>query len=280
MSAANVLSRLSGPWISATIGAVCLMIYPALAQQPGPEALEYEATVTAAVEGEVAPRLDGLLTKIHFNAGQLVNEGDLLFEFEASERELALALARARLKQAEAQLRLVEVNLKNAQTLQSRNITSEMQLLEAEAQQDIAAAGVEENRINVQMAELDLQKMKLYAPISGVISRSLVREGAYITMQAREQSTLATISQLDPVHVIGRVPAAGYSDVAEGADAREYDLLLPSGDLYPHKGRQAGGGYGFDPETGTVELTLEFPNPDLSLRPGLEVTVRSSAPAN
>jgi multidrug efflux pump subunit AcrA (membrane-fusion protein) len=48
--------------------------------------------------------------------------------------------------------------------------------------------------------------MKLYAPISGVISRALVREGAYITKQARDQNRLATIVQLDPIQVVGRVP--------------------------------------------------------------------------
>src|SRR5262245_25251508 len=118
-----------------------LLIQPALAQQqPAPEPLEYKGTVAAARQAEVAPRIDGLLLKINFTAGQIVKKGDLLFEFGASEKELTLTAAKANRDQAEAQLRLTEVSLKNAQTLRARNAASQMRLLETEAQRDIAAA--------------------------------------------------------------------------------------------------------------------------------------------
>src|SRR5262245_35196616 len=60
-------------------------------QQAAPEILEYKGIVTAAREAEVAPRLDGLLSKINFTAGQVVNKGDLLFEFASKSNELSLA---------------------------------------------------------------------------------------------------------------------------------------------------------------------------------------------
>jgi len=266
---------------------VSLMIQPASAQQPAPEILEYKGTVAAAREAEVAPRLDGLLSKIHFTAGQNVEQGDVLFEFATRDKELTLALARATQKQAEAQLRLAEVKLGNAQTLRTRNVASEMRLLEAEVQRDIAAATAEEARANVQLAELALQQMTLYAPISGIISRPLVREGTYITMEVRDQSRLATIVQLDPIRVVGHAPATAYfqrsgqgsevlKSLEQTAEQRAFDLILPTGDTYPHRGRLVAAGYEFDPATQTVEITVEFPNPDYLLRPGLEVTLRSS----
>src|SRR5262245_59664002 len=131
-------------------------------QQGAPEILEYKGIVTAAREAEVAPRLDGLLSKINFTAAQVVNKGDLLFEFASKSNELSLALAQANLKQAEAQLGLAEVNLKNKQTLRARNVGSEMELLEMQAQREIAAAKVEEARANAAIAEIALQQTKLY----------------------------------------------------------------------------------------------------------------------
>lgn len=57
-----------------TVG--CLLNHPAAAQQrPTSEVLEYKGTVAASQEAEVAPRLDGLLTKINFTAGQHVKKG-------------------------------------------------------------------------------------------------------------------------------------------------------------------------------------------------------------
>src|SRR5262245_61843330 len=251
-------------------------------QQAAPNILEYKGIVAAAEEAEIAPRLDGLLSKINFTAGQLVNKGDLLFEFGTSDKELQLALAQARLKRTEAQLRVAEVKLSNAQTLRTRNVASRMQLLEAQAQQDIAAANAEEARANVQLAELALQQMKLYAPISGVISRPLIKAGAYITKEARDQSRLATIVQLDPIHVVGQAPAAAYfqrgdtlPSIEQTAERREFHLVLPTGDKYPHKGRLVAGTYEFNAETQTTEVTIEFPNPDYLLRPGLSVTLQS-----
>src|SRR5262245_1940453 len=100
-----VLARLLGRSIPILIVA-WLQIEPALAQQqPTSEILEYQGIVAAAREAEVAPRLDGLLSKINFKAGQLVQKGDLLFEFASKDKELSLTLAQATLKQIEAQLR-------------------------------------------------------------------------------------------------------------------------------------------------------------------------------
>ena len=279
----TVLARLLGLQIIATFAVACLTLPPVAAQpQTAPEVLEYKGTAVPAVEGEVAPRLDGLLTKINFTAGQFVNKGDLLFEFGASDKELQLALAQARLKRTEAQLRVAEVKLSNAQTLRTRNVASRMQLLEAQAQQDIAAANAEEARANVQLAELALQQMKLYAPISGIISRPLIKAGAYITKEARDQSRLATIVQLDPIHVVGQAPAAAYlqrgdtlPSIEQTAERREFHLVLPTGDKYPHKGRLVTGTYEFNTKTQTTEVTVEFPNPDHVLRPGLNVTLQS-----
>jgi multidrug efflux pump subunit AcrA (membrane-fusion protein) len=103
----------------------CFAISSARTQQlPGLEVIEYEGTVAAAREAEVAARLEGLLDKIDFSAGQLVKQGDLLFEFAPKNNELRLALAQATLRQAEADLRLAEVKLKNKQTLRSRNVAA------------------------------------------------------------------------------------------------------------------------------------------------------------
>jgi RND family efflux transporter MFP subunit len=264
--------------------AACWVIQFAPAQQQSAtDVHEYKATVVAALEGEVAPRVDGLLVNINFTAGKFVKKGDLLFEFGTRGQELTLALAQATLKQAEAQLRLAEVKLKNAQTLRARNVASQMQALEAEAQRDIAAGNAEQSRANMQLAELQLSQMKLYAPISGVISRPFIREGAYITKEARDQSRLATIIQLDPIHVVGQAPAAMYfqrgevlKSLEQVAEQREFGLVLPTGDKYPYKGRPVAGSYEFNPATQTVEIIIEFPNPNYLLRPGLNVTLLSS----
>jgi hypothetical protein len=72
-------------------------------------------------------------------------------------------------------------------------------------------------RANTAMAEIALQPMKLYAPLSGIVSRPFIKEGAYITKEARDQSRPATVVQLDPIHVIGQAPVAMYFQRGGGA---------------------------------------------------------------
>lgn len=215
-----------------------------------------------------------------------MQQGDLLFKFEPKEKELTLALAQARLEKADADFRLAEVTLNTAQALQKKSVASKMALVEAEAKRDIAAAQAKEAQSNVRLAELALEQMKLYAPITGVISQASVMQGAYIAKEARDESRLSTIVNLDPILVIGWVPYPVYfarRDALEtpirAAEGLKFTMLLPSGDEYPAPGRLAAGSYAFDAATQTVAILVEFRNPDYLLRPGLNVRLRSTLPA-
>jgi RND family efflux transporter MFP subunit len=263
----------------------CLATQTADAQQSR-SAYEFPGTVVAAREADVAPRIDALLEKIDFAPGQTVKKGDLLFEFVSKPKELSLAIAKARQSFMQAQLRLAEVRLKNADSLRARDVSSEIELLEAQAQHDIAAANLQEADANVGLAEIDLGYTKLFAPIDGVIVPSSLREGAYIELEARVQSTLATIVQLDPINVVGEVPFASFAQrkrsdgTVHPADGTEFTLTLPNGETYAHAGRMVAGIGTLDPATQNIAIAVEFANPDLLLRPGLKVTLRSVVAQN
>jgi RND family efflux transporter MFP subunit len=265
--------------------ASCLAARAVAAQElAGSNVYEFKGKVVAAREAEIAARIDGRLAKINFAPGQIVKKGDLLFEFDLKFRKISLAAAEAKQRFMEAQLQLSEVKLNNAEKLRARDVSSEMQLLEAQAQRDVAKANVDEANANVQAAQLQLDQTKLFAPIDGMISRPFVREGAYITLEALDQNRLATIIQLNPIQVVGEVPFDAYLQRRKMFDSREkasatleYILILPNGEEYPLKGQLVAGTGEFNPETQVMAITVEFENPEYLLRPGLDVTLRSSA---
>jgi membrane fusion protein (multidrug efflux system) len=256
--------------------------------QHGPEhkdaVIETTGTVVSARTVDISPRFDGLLAKIHFTPGQFVEKGALLFEFDPAWYQLCLEKDRAKLKRAEAQLRLAEVLLDNKRRLRVHSVSSEMQVKEAEAARDIAAADAAEARSALELAEATVHDMKLYAPISGIISRSYVSEGTFITKMARQQSSLAQIAQQDPVSVVSRVPVATAVPAGQALwsgqpskEGPEVSLLLPNGSRFPHAGRITGGGYELVPGTQAAEIIFEFPNPLDLLRPGQTVTLQFKA---
>jgi RND family efflux transporter MFP subunit len=244
---------------------------------------EYRGIVEAAREAEISPLFDGWLTGIRFVPGEYVREGDVLFEFSTGERALLLEMDRARLDRARAELARAEAALGRAERLSAREVIAEAERLEAAIGRDIAAANVREAELRVEMSELVMEFLTLRAPISGIISRPAVLENTYLTKDARQESGLATIAQLDPIWVVAEVPYEVYArrreeleTDSEAMAALDLSLVLPDGSVYDHTGRYFSGGYRFDPETGTASVWAEFPNPDHLLRPGLRVTVRST----
>ena len=216
--------------------------------------------------------------------GEFVEKGALLFTLDSTKENLELERDQARLLRAEAQLRIAEQVFKNNAELRKKNVASERQYLEAEAQRDIAAANVAEARVQVRGSELKIKVLKRYAPFSGIMSRPTVAEGAHLIKEARENTGMATITALDPIQVKTSIPYEVYVDHLklltlggktldrhDALDRIEVFLTLPNGQRLPQVGKIVGGGYEFDPKTQGMEVMVDFPNPGLLLRPGLQV---------
>jgi RND family efflux transporter MFP subunit len=249
-------------------------------------AQSFKGIVAPARSYEIAPAFDGQVKKIHFVAGRYVEKGALLFELDTTKEELELERDRARLLRAEAQLRIAELVLRNNTELRKKNIVSERQFAESEAQRDIAAAAVTEARVQVREDELKIGQMKGYAPFAGIMSRPKVAEGSYLVKV--KQTGLAMLTELDPIQVSAKVPYDLYADHLKllKFDGRFLDpkeamvridvfVTLPNGIKLPQVGKISGGGYEFDPDTQVMEVTVDFPNPGLLLRPGLAVTLQA-----
>ncbi len=262
-----------------------LIAYPAYSQTD--EAREFKGIVAPARTYDIAPPVDGLVLKIHFVAGQHVRKGDLLFTLDSTRERLALERDEALLRKAEAEHRLAEATLERLSLLRKKSAVSEQDYREAEARRDIAAAMVTVAQVQVSGDEVVLNGMKRYAPFSGVMGQPTVAEGAHLIREARQQTTMATITELDPIMVRAFVPYDVYSSVlnllnvndgtsdrASALDRIEVSAFLPNGQRLPEMGRIAGGGYEFDPQTQVMEVMVEFPNPKLLLRPGLAVTLQ------
>src|SRR3984957_751496 len=78
---------------------------------------EYVGRFVAVESVEVRARVPGYLEAIHFQDGQLVKAGDLLFTIDRRPFQIALAQAQASLAQAKATLAFAEGDLARAQGL-------------------------------------------------------------------------------------------------------------------------------------------------------------------
>ncbi len=246
------------------------------------QVFEYPGTVVPSREAEITPLVSGWLNKIHFVPGQYVEKGDVLFEFNQIPTELGIQQGKARLARAVAELHLAEAELQRASQLRERDVTSEVEVLEAEARRDIATATVKELEIDLELQAIMLSHLLQKAPFSGIMSEPFVQENGWQGKEGREIIRMATVTQIDPIRVIGEVPYDVYAERRKifGTDQATIEgltltLVLPDGETFPHEGKFVSGGYAFDEESQKLTVWAEFPNPDLLLRPGLDVTIRS-----
>jgi RND family efflux transporter MFP subunit len=170
------------------------------------DVVEFEGVVRAARAADISPRFDGLLEKINFTAGDIVKKGQLLFQLLTLAQDYLLKVDKANLARAAAELELAEAELERVQKLREKNVASPAELDVAVAKRDVAAANQSKAKTEVEMREIIIKEFSLYTPFDGIISEPFVNEGTYITKEAREVSRLATVTQLDPIHVVTEVP--------------------------------------------------------------------------
>ncbi|UVF17670.1 efflux RND transporter periplasmic adaptor subunit [Microvirga terrae] len=229
---------------------------------------------------EVRPRVGGLLLKREFDEGAPVEQDQVLFRIDPASYQVALSRAEAQLLQAQAALRQAEENFNRIEPLARRGVSTDVQLEEARSQRDQARAGVQLAEAEVQNARLNLGYTTVTAPAAGITALESPPVGALIQAQ---QTLLTTISQLDPAYV-----NFSFTD-EEGREFRalnerrekpisekdlKVELQFSQGAGYPQTGRIDTAAQRVDPQTGTIQARVIFPNPDGALLPGQFVRVR------
>src|SRR5690606_1095761 len=117
---------------------------------------EYTGQFAAVDYVEVRARVSGYLDSIHFEDGQIVQKGDLLFVIDPRPFEIALASAKAQLAEATARLELADAQLARANRLRDTNVVAASTYDERLQDKRAAEADVEAARAAVRAAELDL----------------------------------------------------------------------------------------------------------------------------
>ena len=234
----------------------------------------YIAHAEPVQEVELLPQVDGYIEEIKFKEGDLVKEGDVLYVID-NERYLAIVNQRkADLAAAEAEARRAARYYERMKKADSRGVT-ELERDNAEAASASAAAAVMQAKANLVVAEYDLKKAKVIAPISGQIGKTSAHVGDYVSPS---KGVLARIVQVDPMRV--SFPLTDRSYVAwrrsqlDGTEKpRRMRLLLPDGSEYNHQGEWAFDDNEMSKDTATIIMRLSFPNKKRLLIPNSYVTL-------
>ena len=121
---------------------------------------------------QVAPRVTGMVTKIHVEDNQKVKKGDLLFEIDPSQYQLNLKQAKARLKRTLEAAKGKKIEYERVKNIyeKDRGAVSQKDLVRNETNYYKSLADIESSEEAVNTAKLNLSYTKIYAEVDGYVS--------------------------------------------------------------------------------------------------------------
>src|SRR6202167_3687990 len=247
---------------------------------------EYVGRFVAVNSVEIRSRLSGYLSEIHFQDGQLVKQGDLLFTVDRRPFEIALEQMRANLAQALANLAFAQSDLDRGQALLGNKTITEQTYDQRTQAKAVAEAAVAAQEAMVHSAELDLdQYSELRAPIDGRIGDRRVAVGNLVTGgPGGNTKLLATIVSVDPIRFEFSFDEASYlryvrfasasNDVASAHGNVPVTLELIDENDFAHTGKIDFIDNVISQSSGTIRGRAVFANADGIFTPGMFGRIR------
>ena len=234
------------------------------------------ARLEASREAVIQPQVSGIVQKRLFEEGSLVRAGQQLYQIDDAVYQANLQSAKAQLSLAQANKALAQSTANRYAPLVKEKAVSRQTYDQALTEVKVASANIMVAEAAIKQAEINVQYAKVLAPISGVIGKSNVSEGALVAPGST--ANMAKIQQLDPLYVnitqsatnLMRIKKEFQSGALKGVDFT-VQITLDDGTPYPHKGRMLFADQTVDASTGELLLRAEVPNPDGLLLPGLYV---------
>ena len=244
---------------------------------------EYVGRIRAKQYVEVRARVEGYLESMLFAEGTFIKKGQTLFLIDPTVYRAQVMKARARLNKARAVLQKATRDLERIRPLYEQNAASRLDLDNAEAAYESAAADVTVSEAELTQAEQTLGYTTVKSPISGYISERGADIGTLVGPGAK--SLLAVVVNSDTVKVDFSMTALDYLNsksrnvnFGQTNSNRSWSpyvtVTLADGTAYPYHGLVDFADPKVDPKTGTFSVRAEMPNPDHTLLPGEFTRVR------
>ena len=250
-----------------------------------PQAIPYVATFVAQTESsrqvDIVARVSGFLDRIAYPEGELVKEGQLLFQLDPKPFEAQLDAAKGEVLAQQARFGTADSNLKRIKPLAQQNAMSQADLDRAQGEFDASKAAVFSAQAKAKQAEINLGYTTIRAPVTGFSGRALQRQGAYINAVG-ESAKLSYVAAVDPMWVNFSVSQNQIAKIRELVQKgqltqpknQDYviELIMSDGKPYEQTGRINFADPTFSQETGSFQVRAVIPNPKKELRPGMFVT--------
>lgn len=230
--------------------------------------IESVGTLEAEEDVRIPARVDGAVSRVHFNEGDRVTPEKVLVEIDPARYGLEVDRARANLEKARAEVEDARQALEQRQSLREKNpgwVTQE-ELRKLQTAMDRAQAEVSGAEVELNLALKKQSDARVRSPFSGVINGKSVSTGEYV----KAETVVATIARIENLKLRFHVPEVDAARIQQG---QSVDFVVRAIPEKTFSGKIFFISTVADPETRMVEVKAHVANSDLQLRPGYFASV-------
>lgn len=222
----------------------------------------------------VMPQVAGIITERHFQDGDNLKKGQLLFVIDPRPYKAQLDAAKASLQQAEAALDLAKIQFERDQELVGTRAIAKQDYDTKKNAVDVVQAQIASAKAAIETAQINLDYCYIHSPIDGRAGARLVDVGNVV--QANTTSLLS-IQRLDPIYAIFTITEGDLPAVQKQMSRGTLKALvrLPGDtDSAARPGKMEFLDNAVQNSTGTVNLRATISNSDRHFWPGQFVNVK------
>lgn len=242
-----------------------------------PHIVEAQGHVVPLNEVEVRAQMDGAVASLHFEEGQDVAAGQLLFVLDPGQTAALVRQSKAKYAQITAELTDARRNYTRSQELVASKYISSSALDAAASKVDMLQAQQQAARAEIESSQVMAGYARIAAPISGRAGAVAVRRGALVGPS--DSTSLVRIVQIHPIAVEFSLPERELAGLTQALKQGQAQVQAQT-----EQGQVAGRiiftDNAIDQATGTIRLKAEFDNADERLWPGAFVSLRVQAGIN
>ena len=232
---------------------------------------DYIGRFEAVQTVEIRPRVSGYLVGVHFQDGQKVKKGELLFTIDQRPFKAALDAAGGQLAEIQATLANLETQLARQKKLVANRTVSQQKYDDTQAQVNATVAQLKAQEATVHAAQLNVDFTEIRSPIDGKVSYRRVDIGNAVKS---DDTLLTTVTSVDPIHFVFQGSEAQYLKYerqrAGGRDdGTPVRIRLQDEKTYDWNGRLDFVDTMIDTGSGTIRGRAVVDNPNGFLVPGM-----------
>jgi len=242
-----------------------------------PQQVSAIGTVEPMHTVQVRSQVGGTLVGVHFQEGEEVEKGDLLFTIDARPYQAALVQAQSAVARDRAKMLDAEATARRYEELAKKEYVTQQQAESARAEAVALKATVSADEAAVDQAKLNLAYCAIRSPVTGRTGGLLLHAGNVVKAN---DAALVVIDQMQPIYVAFAVPERVLPQI-RARDGERVPVSARLSDQRPGevpessaiRGEAAQGVLTFvdnavNSATGTIMLKATFENKDESLWPG------------